>query len=217
MSMTPSLSARRLAAGSKGTDYILLPGVTQPKEQMYVKKQERATVKWVVALHTRTKTSTWMRVHGTTENMCDKPLPEYLTRAGKAALGFCTEEYLKILERLFPEDKRRSCNRGPQWVEALVHDRDPVHQTKEVEDFLHARGIKNCLLPPRSPDLDPLDYCVFGCVKRSVRVVDDTNLDGFKKKCATLESKLGELDVERKTSGFKARLLRVVKAKGGHI
>lgn len=73
------------------------------------------------------------------------------------------------------------------------------------------------MLPPRSPDLDPLDYCVFGHCKLSVGRRDTINLLGFTRKCTALIQRLESLDAKVQTAGFKSRLKRVIDAKGGHI
>jgi len=63
----------------------------------------------------------------------------------------------------------------------LQHDGAPLHSSYEVRNFLNYRfpgrwigrgGPHNC--PARSPDLSPLDYCVWGWMKElvySVKVV----------------------------------------------
>lgn len=48
----------------------------------------------------------------------------------------------------------------------LVHDRDPAHTSNMFKDYASAANINVALLPAKAPDLDPLDYGVFGLVKR---------------------------------------------------
>lgn len=192
-------------------------GRTLPKQKLFVRKQDRATVKWVVALHTGTNTATYKKVHGTTRNMVEHEMKEYTNRAGKVAQGFSEDEYVAFLKELFPEVDQPMQLRGSPGPLALVHDRDPVHLTKKVAEFLQKGGIVNCVLPPRSPDLDPLDYCIFANAKKAAGRRDVESLKDFKDQCAAFEAHIAHLDVAHQTKGYKSRLLRVIEEEGGHI
>ena len=73
------------------------------------------------------------------------------------------------------------------------------------------------MLPPRSPDLDPLDYAVFGQAKRIMETPRPTSLESFNEACLKIIAKLQGMDAEVQTAGFRARLEMVVAARGGHI
>ncbi len=45
----------------------------------------------------------------------------------------------------------------------IVHDRDPTHLSSQVVQLV---VVKVMVLPPRSPDLNPLDYAVISNNKR---------------------------------------------------
>jgi hypothetical protein len=196
---------------------MLLHGVTQPREVPYVSKPQRATMKIIVALIPGLDQVVVGRVGGRTKNTGLQPAEVFKKRDGSVAKGLCGSEYLHFLQHIF-EDVYKTGKRnvrGPRL--ALVHDRDPAHKDVRVKKYLEERGIVNCMLPTRSPDLDPLDYCVFGHSKRSVGRRDVSTLEGFSDKCKALIQHLESLDARVQTAGFKARLQRVIDAQGGHI
>ena len=96
---------------------------------------------------------------------------------GEAYFRFLQEELPRLLEDV-PLNKR-----GRMYFQ---HDRDPPHSSREVRIFL------NCLFPGRwigrgrphnwpawSPDLSPLDYCVWGWMKELVRSVKVVTRDAL--------------------------------------
>jgi hypothetical protein len=56
----------------------------------------------------------------------------------------------------------------------MQHDKVPPHTTREVTALLNEHfadrwlGIWTCAMAPRSPDLSPLDFFVWGCMKSRV-------------------------------------------------
>ena len=196
---------------------MLMNGVTQPRERMHVSKPLRATMKIIVALIPGLDRVVVRPVGGTTKNTGLQPAVVFNKQDGTIAKSFGGEEHLDFLKLIFEEiyQTREASSQGPSL--ALVHDRDPAHHDTRVKEYLEKRRIENCMLPARSPDLDPLDYCVFGHCKRSVGRWDTTSLQGFNDKCRALIKHLQSLDAEVQTAGFKARLQRVIDAKGGHI
>lgn len=196
---------------------MLIHGVTQPRETLHVSKPQRATMKIIVALIPGRDTVVVRPVGGTTKNTGLQSPVVFMKRDGSMSTGLCGEEYLSFMKLIFEEvyQTREASSEGPSL--ALVHDRDPAHKDKRVTQYLNERKIANCMLPPRSPDLDPLDYCVFGHCKRSIGRHDTTSLQGFNDKCRALIQHLGGLDANVQTAGFKARLKLVIDAEGGHI
>ena len=82
---------------------------------------------------------------------------------GEAYFRFLQEELSRLLEDV-PLNKR-----GPMFFQ---HDGAPPHSSSEVRNFLNypfpgrwigREGPHNW--PARSPDLSPLDYCVWGLTK----------------------------------------------------
>lgn len=67
------------------------------------------------------------------------------------------------MRRVFHETKKSPKPKGRQLI--FIHDRSPAHRTKHVEQQFLGPDIQVQLLPPRSADLDPLDYAVFAHTK----------------------------------------------------
>lgn len=69
-------------------------------------------------------------------------------------------EYIKLLTARFLSYRRTS-------VLVLLHDRHPVHGSKETQKWLDSLGIQVIKLPPKSPDLNPIEN-VWSVVSRQV-------------------------------------------------
>ena len=95
--------------------------------------------------------------------------PVYLLRLnGATYLRFLRRDLLAQLRQVVPPNRRRSLY--------FMHDGAPAHLTLAVRDYLPrmfgarwiARDPAPHLWPPRSPDLNPLDFFMWGAVKDSV-------------------------------------------------
>jgi len=69
-------------------------------------------------------------------------------------------------------------------------------------------------LPPRSPDLMPLDYAVFPNSKRLVEKIQPSNWDI---RCTTLVNQMLSLKPDLLVRGYVGRLKKVLDAQGWHI
>lgn len=107
--------------------------------------------------------------------------------------------------------------RSPRHPVKLVHDRDSVHTSRETAKFAEAHGIKLVQLPARAADLDPLDYGVFGAVKREWRRrVHMERLD-WEAQCSLLIQLLVNADVSAAIKAFPSRIQKCLEAEGGHF
>jgi len=191
--------------------------VTKAKQRKHVGKGCRAAVKLAVALipsRTYGERVVVEPVHGTSRNTGLMPEVSYKQANGRVAHSFCGNEYLQFLNNIF---RQRPSTRATSAPLVLVHDRDPSHMVRPVCDFLEARGIYNAILPPRSPDLDPLDYCVFGNAKRVVEGRSASTIEEFVRLCIEFVDKIKSTDAVRSTAGFPSRLKAVKQVQGGHI
>lgn len=73
------------------------------------------------------------------------------------------------------------------------------------------------LLPPRSPDLDPLDYGVFGAAKRRLREERVRGKVGFDEACKHFMEDLQALDATRIIEQLPLRLQACIESRGAHI
>ena len=106
---------------------------------------------------------------------------------------------------------------SPRHPVKLVHDRDSVHTSGETAKFADAHGIALVQLPPRAADLDPLDFGVFGAVKREWRrIVLMERLD-WEAQCSLLIQLLQNADASAAIKAFPSRIRKCLEAEGGHF
>ena len=91
----------------------------------------------------------------------------YKKANGEVHTGMCGEEYLHAVQKAV-ENSVQHATRGELSSMVLLHDRDPAHKDSIVKSWCEAKGITIELLPERSPDLDPLDYGLFGVAKQKL-------------------------------------------------
>ena len=93
---------------------------------------------------------------------------------GEAYFRFLQEELPQLMEDV-PLNKR-----GCMYIQ---HDRAPPHSSREVRNFLNSRfpgrTWRSTQLATRSPELSPLDYCVWGWMKELVYSVKVVTQDAF--------------------------------------
>ena len=140
------------------------------------------------------------------------PTRQYLTRKGKAATALSAEEYMDLLGSIFKQVTRTATRKAGHLI--FVHDRDPAHRTPEAERLIEDRGMLLKMLPPRSPDLMPLDYAVFPNSKRWLEKNKPADWD---ERCEKMVQHLKQLKPRVLVRGYTNRLKKVVEAKGGHI
>ena len=134
-------------------------------------------------------------------------------------------EYLQVLrnnvEEVFddmPLQHRRNAY--------FIHDGAPAHFSIQVREYLNARFGNNwigrggpVLWPPRSPDLNPLDFCIWGYLKLLVYLEPIVDVDHLRNK---IENSFNHVRqdpgiFERIRNSFKRRIRACVQANGEHI
>lgn len=93
---------------------------------------------------------------------------QYFTVERKPATGLTGAEYVDIVQNhLFGSSSRGTLpgvtTRSGRTI--LVHDRDPSHTADLFRGYAATHRLDVELMPPRSPDLSPLDSGFFGAVK----------------------------------------------------
>lgn len=96
------------------------------------------------------------------------PLKTYTKTAGDRDVvytGMSSQEYIDFLVEALAhfEALRQGLMQSPSL--RIVHDRARPHTAKATTEWAARVGVQILTLPPRSPDLDPLDYGVFGSFK----------------------------------------------------
>jgi len=134
---------------------------------------------------------------------------------GEAYLRFLQEELPRLLEDV-PLNKR-----GRMYFQ---HDGAPPHSSREVTNFLNYRfpgrwigrgGPRNW--PARSPDLSPLDYCVWGWMKELVYSVKVGTRDALLGRILDAADRIrrSQRKLRRATSAVHNRAAACVAADGG--
>jgi hypothetical protein len=99
-------------------------------------------------------------------------------------------------------------------------DSAPAHRARETVEYLRAETpefISPDLWPPNSPDLNPVDYRIWGFVQERVyhRVIRDVG--DLKKRLLEVWSTLPQSVVDSAIDQWKVRLAACVQASGRHF
>lgn len=166
-SMAPEGTVYLWFAGQQGTKrYVFIPGTEMRRPQRtYAARSSRNAVQLAVAccchggIFCREVSGT--KYPGYKQKQYMKPGGQPYSKMGAEEYA----DFLKAAWQHFMSDtgfRRRS---HQAW---LVHDRDTAHTSKRVQSLVDHLGLQTVLTPPRSPDLQPLDYGVFGNCKRQL-------------------------------------------------
>jgi hypothetical protein len=98
-----------------------------------------------------------------------RPLKQYETAQGMPASRMVAAEYLDFIKDALVCFKRNTTFRRRSGEALLIHDRSPAHTAACVREGLQQMELRCVVSPTRSPDLDPLDYSVFGLAKTNVK------------------------------------------------
>ena len=107
--------------------------------------------------------------------------------------------------------------RSPRNPVRLVHDRSPVHTAVETLKYAREHNIVLTTLPARAADLDPLDYGVFGAVKKEWRRRVAKERLGWEQQCTLLIQLLQQADVSAAIKALPSRIQRCIAAKGSRF
>lgn len=100
-------------------------------------------------------------------------------------------------------------------------DGAPPHRKKEVQDWLKSKFgdkfIEASRWPPRSPDLNPCDFSLWGEMKARVYDPKPTNLDQLRKNIEREFEIFKKKDLNSIFANLKKRLDLVIQENGGYI
>ena len=144
---------------------------------------------------------------------------------GKSRLHFVAEgvkisaqTYTETLLPLLVED----CSNLLQHDYVFQQDGAPGHFARQTQEWLATNCpdfINKDQWPPNSPDLNPLDYCVWGIMQDAYKKYEPkpTQLNELKVVLQTIWDSLSRDLIDRAVVGFRKRLQACVKANGGHF
>ena len=117
------------------------------------------------------------------------------------------------------------------WFEYIKHknyksyyfqqDGAPPHKHKEVQSWLKEkfgnRFVDKDLWPPRSPDLNPCDYFLWGYIKDEVYRKRPKTIEELKEEIIIQINKISKVTLSRVFENMKKRLNNILENKGKHI
>jgi len=99
-------------------------------------------------------------------------------------------------------------------------DNAPAHHTCDMVVLLRQETpafIPPHLWPPNSPDLNPVDYCVWGCVQQRVYQKAVNDVGQLKQRLTEIWSGIQQIVVDEANDKWRCRLRNCVRVKGRHF
>lgn len=147
----------------------------------------------------------------------DFTAPQVYKKAnGEVHKGLCGEEYLHAVQKAV-ENSVQHVTRGELRSMVLLHDRDPSHKDSIVKSWCEDQGITIELLPERSPDLDPLDYGLFGVAKQKLDTAIQRQNLTWKARCIKLLEILKAQPADATIGELPLRWQACIQAGGRHF
>jgi len=132
-----------------------------------------------------------------------------------AGLKVNTDVYIGLLERHLVPWLRRNY---PDGNYVFQQDGAPAHTSKRTQEWL-ATNLSGFwakdMWPPSSPDLNPLDYSVWGVLEAKACKTSHPSVEALKVSIAKNWRTLSKDYIVRTCRSFRTRLEKVVKAEGG--
>ena len=139
------------------------------------------------------------------------------TVTAESYLAMITEDFLPAFKNLPDSDQI-----------LFMQDGAPPHWSKIVRDWMNTnlpqrwigRGSdddENIPWPPRSPDLTPMDFFLWGYIKSKVYVRNYATLEDLKASITAAFQDVSREMIHATMLSFVNRLKKVVKVKGGHV
>lgn len=151
------------------------------------------------------------------------PSKVYMTRDGKPATRMTAEEYIDCVKEAvaYFDDSPRTQRGLAAWMAGLrlVHDRSTCHQRTDITVVHSSKAT--CVLPvivapPRSPDLMPLDYGVFGTAKTKL-LNQVSQQDAWVDRTEMFVKLLQDTDVKNIIAAYPKRLAKCAETNGGRV
>lgn len=123
----------------------------------------------------------------------------------------------KVLEAALKPWAREQFRLRP-WT--FQQDSAPAHKARVNQDWLKnnvPNFISHTEWPSKSPDANPLDYCLWSILEAKVGAKKHRSVDALKQAIVREWARIPEDHVRAACESFKDRLKQIVKAKGGHI
>lgn len=123
----------------------------------------------------------------------------------------------KVLSQSLMPWARKKFGNSP-WT--FQQDSAPSHKACATQDFLRARVprlISTAEWPPYSPDLNPMDFSIWGILEAMVSTKKYQSVDCLKASLLREWEAIPQKTLRAACGAFITRLDAVIRAKGGHI
>ena len=164
-------------AGHKTKPHLICRKTTEPPQRAYSNSAKGNRVSAIVFINIKhgvfVKLLTGTRVpHATGDLQKLLPTGKYYTIKGDPASRMTTKEYIDCVKDAVMHfaGEGASVYRRERMVKQLrlVHDKSTCHPDAPIDVGLPGVKLHVSMAAPRSPDLMPLDYAVFGLAKRKL-------------------------------------------------
>ena len=105
-------------------------------------------------------------------------------------------------------------------LQLLYQDGTPVHRARENVKLLKVETpdfIPPNMWPPNSPDLNPVDYKIWGILQERVYKTSSKDVDELRRRFAEKWDKLDQRIIDKAVGEWRKRLQASVAAGGGHF
>lgn len=196
--------------------HIQVSGITHPPQRPYTSSPSvRQAIKLVVAAQLGHKPVV-CHLTGTKYEGCPE-LPKYYHPDGTPYSKMGATEYCNHLNTVFNGPSGSGHMQLRRRPSILWHDHDTTHLANSTRAWLQQHGIQELVMPVRSPDLDPLDYGVFGAAKSALRRCLSQTRMGWDEACRTFVAGLRAMDTDAIIRELPLRLQACIESNGGHI
>lgn len=222
--LTAAMEARRLERAKKVLNYLKRHGptvkifsdekiftvdaVVNRRNDRYI-AQSRSEVKGIF----RTKHPAQVMVLGVVASD-GKKMPLHFFKPGEKVN---TEVYYKVLRyKVLPWLKANYPNGNYVWTQ----DGAPAHTARKVQKFCKdnfADFWPANFWPSSSPDLNPLDYAIWGTLEHSTNSTSHPSVAHLKEALVLEWDNMSEAFILDSCNAFRRRVQAVIDKKGGHI
>ena len=137
--------------------------------------------------------------------------------ASSANIGWSGERYSECVRQALLGGGGGSAAGTRSAKLCLVHDLDSAHTSNAFKQFASASNIEVVQLPAKAPDLDPLDYGVFGPVKRAWEKQVWADRLGWDAQCQLLIQLLEACNPTAAIKALPSRIEQCIESKGWHF
>lgn len=122
----------------------------------------------------------------------------------------------KILKPFLARDAKKLY---PEANFTFHQDSAPSHVSKATTEFMNGKMkyIKKEEWTPKSPDAAPLDYFVWGWMKRRLNRMKTSSMASFKRNLKRVWKELPQEMINNCLKAWPKRMYKIYQAKGGHI